>query len=134
MSRFSEIYINNQRNNKSTRDEFEILYNKKYNKLTKYLNMYKIDKYCTNDIENIDKLCYKKILELSYFLYENSYTSNMIVHYIDSNIEDNFNKYKFILVYNKYKKEFRNEVILLFIVLNYYYFRINIETENILNI
>ena len=125
LSRFSEIYIRNISLSEN-KDEYDILYNKKYNKLIKYFEKY--DKLI--DIKDI--YCYKNLLIFANVLYLDSYSGNILLHYIENILENNFNKYKFILVYNKYKKEFRNEELLIFIVLNYYYFRINILIENIL--
>ena len=95
--------------------------------------------------DRLEKLCISKglrmtgqrrviarVMTFANVLYLDSYSGNILLHYIENILENNFNKYKFILVYNKYKKEFRNEELLIFIVLNYYYFRINILIENIL--
>mgnify|MGYP001220696497 FL=1 len=125
LSRFSEIYIRNITSHEC-KDEYHILYNKKYNKLVKYFCKY--DKL----IDIKDTFCYKNILKFANVLYLDGYSGNILLHYIENCLEHNFNKYKFILVYNKYKKEFRSEELLIFVVLIFYYFRINILIENIL--
>ena len=65
-------------------------------------------------------------------LYEKSYSSLDIMNFIEkSNIEETL-KWSLLLSFHKIKKEFRNEKLLMFFLLNYFYFRLENNLENIL--
>lgn len=114
------------------------------NNNTVNLNKYKIDKLIdTKDIDvrrekwlvnELDKQSKtleslnKKIDKL----YEKSYSAIDVMKYIEnSNIEEDF-KWSLLLSFHKIKKEFRNEKLLMFFLLNYFYFRLENNLENIL--
>ena len=111
LSRFSDIYCPN--NIVKSNHEWS---NYKYLKLKKLLD--KVD----ND--NI-------IIDLVDYLYNRGYTANLIINYMELNLIDNLEKYKFLLYFDKYKREIRNEKLLIFIALNYLFFRFNLDIENI---
>lgn len=71
------------------------------------------------------------IIDLVDYLYNRGYSANLIINYIELNIPDNLEKYKFLLYLDKYKREIRNEKLLIFIALNYLVFRFNLDIENI---
>ena len=71
------------------------------------------------------------IIDLVDYLYNRGYSANLIINYIELNIPDNLEKYKFLLYFDKYKREIRNEKLLIFIALNYLVFRFNLDIENI---
>ena len=55
----------------------------------------------------------------------------MLLYYIKNRLPDCKEKYKFLFVLNIYKKEIRNELLIIMFCLNYIYFRNNINLENI---
>ena len=128
LSRFCEIFIS-----------APIINNNTVN-----LNKYKIDKIIdTKDIDvrrekwlvnELDKQS-KTIESLNKKidkLYEKSYSALDVMKYIEnSNIEEDF-KWSLLLSFHKIKKEFRNEKLLMFFLLNYFYFRLENNLENIL--
>lgn len=111
LSRFSDIYCPNTI--KNSKPEW---CNYKYLQLKKIL-----------DNENDDM----SIIDLVENLYNKGYTANLIINYIELNLPENLKKYKFLLYFDKYKREIRNEKLLIFIALNYLVFRFNLEIENI---
>jgi DNA polymerase III delta prime subunit len=88
----------------------------------KYLKLKKI---LDNENSNTE------IINLVNNLYNRGYTANLIINYIELNIPNNLEKYKFLLYFDKYKREIRNEKLLIFIALNYLVFRFNLDIENI---
>ena len=105
--------------------EHTYMYRKKFRKLINYLK--KID---TNNVT------YLSITNVAEYLYNNSYTSNMLLEYIllnkntDSNI-DVLNNYKFVILFNKYKKNIKHEKFLIFFNLNYIFFRYKVCLNNL---
>lgn len=65
-------------------------------------------------------------------LYEKGYSALDIIHYIKNNVK-NKNKYLLLMYFDKIRREFRNEKILIFIVLYFTFMRKNINLENILS-
>ena len=119
LSRFSQIYVNDYsdksyKSNKSNQD-FIKHYNTLYYKLKTYLV----------DIEN-DSDIYINLEIIATKLYNNGFSANMLIEYIKSNLDDSLNKSKFILLYNKYRLEIREERLLLLLVLNFYYLNYNL--------
>ena len=55
----------------------------------------------------------------------------MLLYYIKNRLVDCKEKYKFLFVLDIYKKEIRNELLIIMFCLNYIYFRNNINLENI---
>ena len=66
-------------------------------------------------------------------IYEKAYSSLDVMSYIEnSNIDDDY-KWSLLVLFDKNKKEFRNEKLLMFFLLNFLYFRLESDLENILN-
>lgn len=114
LSRFSEIYCN-KKIKLSKINEFT---NKKIYSLNKLLSTY-------NPI-NISQL-----IDLSQKLYNNSYTGDMLLKYINTNFENNKNKYHFLFLINIYRREIKNELFIILFCLNFIYFRKDYHLENI---
>ena len=104
-------------------------------------NMYKIfDKLFSplhknndNDNDN-DKNTYNydQLILLSNKLYEKSYSGLDLMKYIEYNKEiDPLRKYQMLLVFNKIKKEFRNEKLFILFILNFLLLRSDYDLENI---
>ena len=64
-------------------------------------------------------------------LYNKAYSGLDLMNYIENTIEDNKNKYKLLIIYQKFKKEFRNEKTCILFLLNFIFFRFNDNLENI---
>ena len=116
ISRFCEVYfpeINNTNN----------VDNKKNNCFT----------YIHNSIKNL-KNNNQEIIKLSEKLYEKAISANDIIDYIYEYYPDDEEKYKILIITQKVKKEFRNEKLLIFFILNLIVFRSLIDLENILSL
>tara|TARA_Y100001970_G_C14254939_1_gene874563 strand:+ start:3161 stop:3964 length:804 start_codon:yes stop_codon:yes gene_type:complete len=124
LSRFSDIYCDTKINNFKENKLYDF-----YSKKIYYLNKFII---FNKDIDNLhynNKIIY--IFNLTYKLYNNGFSGNMLLQYIKNKIPDSKNKYKFLFIMNIYKKELRNELLIIIFCLNYIYFRNNINLENI---
>ena len=81
---------------------------------------------------DIDKINQKLSKPLSIINKERTKTNYPdIIKYIESKEEDCIEKYRLLLTFQKVKKEFRNEKILMLFLLNFIYFRSNDYLENI---
>ena len=70
-------------------------------------------------------------MELANKLYEKSYSGLDLIKYIEQNmLIPEINKYQMLLVFNKFKKEFRNEKLFIFFILNFM-LRSDYDLENI---
>ena len=69
-------------------------------------------------------------------LYEKGYNCLDIIEVLEqsSNIITNKNKYKVLVYFDKIRKEYRNEKIIMFNILNFLFMRPKEELENILNL
>jgi hypothetical protein len=125
LSRFSEIYCKKKivlNNDDKKNTDF-------YSKKIYYLNNFIILDDSINNLSNADKKLH--ILNLTNKLYNNGFTGNMLIQYIKTKLPESKNKYKFLFIIDNYKKEIRNESSIIMFCLNYIYFRININLENI---
>lgn len=125
LSRFSEIYCNkkiNVNNDEKKNNDF-------FSKKIYYLNKFIVFDDSVNSLSYSDKVVY--ILNLTNKLYNNGFTGNMLLYYIKNRLVDCKEKYKFLFVLDIYKKEIRNELLIIMFCLNYIYFRNNINLENI---
>ena len=125
LSRFSEIYCNKKIN--VNNDEKKI--NDFFSKKIYYLNKFIVFDDSVINLSLKDKIVY--ILNLTNKLYNNGFTGNMLLYYIKNRLPDCKEKYKFLFVLDIYKKEIRNELLIIMFCLNYIYFRNNINLENI---
>lgn len=125
LSRFSEIYCNKKINlncEDKKNDDF-------FSKKIYYLNKFIVFNDSINNFSNSEKFIY--ILNLTNRLYNNGFTGNMLLQYIKNRFPDCKEKYKFLFILDIYKKEIRNESLIIMFCLNYIYFRNNINLENI---
>jgi len=84
--------------------------------------------------ENIDDTYtdYEKILELSVSLYEQGYCGLDILDFIHTHPDIlDIHRYELLIMFDKVRKEFRNEKLLLFYFLHFIVFRCNVSLENI---
>lgn len=126
LSRFCDIYIpypiinNHQINlNKYNLKENNIRYDLSNNYLKKTI--------CSLLKDNLEK---QDIVNLSNNLYEKGYSGIHIANYIES-IQSLTEKYKILFLFNKIKKEIKNEKLIIFVLLSLIIFRSNEDLENI---
>jgi len=75
---------------------------------------------------------YEPLMDLANKLYEKGYSGLDLMNYIESSREiDELKKYQMLLVFNKIKKDFRNEKIFILFILNFLLLRSNYDLENI---
>lgn len=75
---------------------------------------------------------YEKILDLAVYLYEQGYCGLDIIDFIHKHPEmDDVRRYELLIMFDKVRKEFRNEKLLLFYFLHFIVFRCNMSLENI---
>ena len=129
LSRFCEFYIPRP-----------IINNVETN-LHKYIIDYNFDMpaYNKNKEKKLDSILKKNVLSNNYLtervrkLYECGYSAIDIMNYIENSNMDEKNKWKVLLIFHKVKKEYRNESLLMYFLLYFYYFRSNDTLENVLN-
>ena len=126
LSRFSEIYCNKKINVNNVDKKNNDFFSKKIYYLNKFIVF---DNSLNNLTSYSDKILV--ILNLTRRLYNNGFTGNMLLYYIKNKLPDCKEKYKFLLILDIYKKEIRNESLIIMFCLNYIYFRNNINLENI---
>ena len=109
----------------------------------KHINLFDIDKNVVtlkNQIKN-DKMSYlkKKIKKIKFCdlckcvtdLYEKGINALDILEYINETLENNEEKYLYLIYFNKIKKEFRNEKLLMYIYIYSYFMRKKVDLENL---
>lgn len=124
LSRFSQIYVPSPTVN-----------NEKIN-INKYNNT------IGNNIHNdqtwlIETLTKKSTSQLQIMnkankLYERGFSVLNLLKFIEHSDIDDCYKWSILLIFNKIKKEYRNEKLLIFYILNYLYFRLDESLENVL--
>ena len=85
----------------------------------------------TNNANN-DKSTLEECMSLIIKLYDKGYSSIDLIHYIEknSNVEE-LKKYEYLVTFQKIKREFRNEKILMLFILYFLVFRSELTLENI---
>lgn len=128
LSRFCEIYVP------------EPIINGKVINLHNYAlgeiyNLGKITKKKTDNLKKHLKLDTKytlnELVDLCIKLYENGYSCLDIINCIKSSSLDESKIYEFMVIFNKIKKDFRNEKLLMLFILNFFLFRSDCNLENI---
>lgn len=118
ISRFSDIYFHNKLNIVNN-----TFYQKKYYTLNKYLH--------EDDVNISEKKSILNNINLTNNLYNHGITGNMLIEYIDKHLEDDINKYHFLILIEVYKKNFRNEKLIIMFCLNFLF---NKKIDNLENI
>ena len=133
LSRFCEIFVP------------EPIINHKVVNLHKYAikETFGLDKLAKNKCENIKRelddsvtkeYTLVELVEMCTKFYEKGYNSLDVIKYIEmsppTRISDE-QKYDFMITFNKIRKEFRNEKLLMLFILHFFLFRSNMTLENI---
>ena len=155
LSRFSDIYCKKNINNLEDKYVFKKIYS--LNRIIKYdvndlssnelsindlssnelsINDLSSNELSINDLShNVLKYDIKKTIDLSYKLYNNGFSGNLLIEYIKIKLRDNKDKYKFLFFIEIYKKKIRNEVIIILFCLNFLFNpKINIDYFKYINI
>lgn len=75
---------------------------------------------------------YKSIVDLSVVLYEQGYSGLDVIEFVRNHSQMNeIKKYELLIMFDKVRKEFRNEKLLLLFILHFIVFRCNRSLENI---
>jgi DNA polymerase III delta prime subunit len=133
LSRFCEIYIPEPIYKGNTINLYKYNLNKVYkmNDIKTYRNEWllkELNKSITNDSNLLN------IMNLSTQLYEKSYSSLDIINLLEKPNAfslTNDKKYELLIAFNKIRKEFRNEKLLILFILNFIYFDLEYNLENI---
>jgi hypothetical protein len=130
LSRFCNVYIphpviNNKRIclHDIKKKDFSLLFLNKRNEWFKK----KLDK--KNNYNSI-----QKCKELSLILYEKGFNALDLMNYIEKSTLKDIEKYKLLIYLDKIRKEFRNEKLLIYIILYKLFIRKQITLENIISI
>ena len=125
LSRFCEIYIH-----------YPIINNKITN-----LHTFMLDKTYKAAPSNTKEIWLKKTLQKSVKfddlpkfidkLYEKCYSGIDLINYVENSNMDAHKKYQFLITFNKIKREFRNEKLLMLFILNFIFYRSDTNLENI---
>ncbi len=85
------------------------------------------------NIDRDDPYCNLKLIQISETLYSKGYSSLDLLKYIETmKVEKDLNKYRIICLFEHLVKEFRNEKIIIYFLLNYIYFRYNYNIKKFL--
>jgi hypothetical protein len=133
LSRFCEIYIPEPVINKKEINLYEHILNKTFNlkesknQKNEWLKKF-IAKNMTSDLTD------KKLIGYTIKLYEKGYSGLDLIEYIEKNEIKNITeikKYELLFTFNKVRKEFRNEKILILFILNFVFLSLEYNLENI---
>ena len=131
ISRFCEIFISEPNIDGKIQNLHTYNLKKTFNNP---LQAYKIQwlKKTLDSYETKTKITINNIVSQSIKLYEKGYSGLDIMNYIEQYGQlENEKKYEFLICFNKVRKEFRNEKILILFILNFYYLRSDSNLENI---
>ncbi len=128
LSRFCEIYI------PEPLIDGKIINLHTYN-LQKTFNFDKIKKQSfmqlKKEINENKNYTFKDLINLSTKLYEKGYSSLDIMKYIETCSLEKEKIYEYLITFNKIRKEFRNEKLLILFILHFFLFRRDVILENI---
>jgi hypothetical protein len=124
VSRFSDIYFYN-----TTHISDDTIKHKKLSLLSKFMIDANTNVANTN-VANTN-VTLPDLIKLSEKLYNNGYSGNILIDYINKKLPNDANKNVFLLTMEIAKKNMRNEKLLILFCLNHIYFRNNIDLENI---
>tara|TARA_X000000368_G_C23053820_1_gene722846 strand:- start:1113 stop:1904 length:792 start_codon:yes stop_codon:yes gene_type:complete len=126
LSRFCMIFVPNPR-----------IHNEKINLFNNNSNVNKLKMQIKNEkmayLKKKIKNCnLKELNNIVINLYEKGINALNILDYIDETVEDSEKKYLMLIYFNKIKKEFRNEKLLMFFICYFVFLRKELNLENIL--
>jgi len=147
LSRFCELYVYEPKikdkvvnlHQISVNNTFLIKTVKNHTKnifLKKIINDFNENNVCTTDNSNnntvINDEITNKIKNITSDLYEKGYSGLDIISYLENNdVFEPIQRYQMILLFNRVKKDFRNEKLFILFMLNFILLRSNYDLENI---
>jgi DNA polymerase III delta prime subunit len=135
LSRFCEIYIPEPEINGNIINLYNYNLNETFN--MKDLKSNRLDKLKKETLKQMKKnINLEELIEFCVKLYEKGFSGLDLIYLIENNklIHEkitNEKKYELLVTYNKVKKEFRNEKLLILFILNYFFLSLDISLENI---
>ena len=141
ISRFSDIYCNQNYNQE--RKNINIYTNKKLYYLNKLIELNdnsielndNLNDLSNNGMTLGNNINEKNLLmiDLAKKLYNDAFSGNLLIQFIKNKLPNNKMKYEFLFVLDIYKKEIRNEILIILFCLNFIFFR-NIDSLENLNV
>ena len=102
---------------------------KKYNDVCPELSQ---QEHTTNQIQKNKQRVISECMSLITKLYNKAFCSVDLLHYIEHNSKiDDLKKYEYLITFQKIKREFRNEKLLMLFILYFLVFRSDLTLENI---
>lgn len=135
LSRFCEIYIPEPEYNNKNINLYKYNIDETFKMTTtKTQELEKLRKLIQNNISQ--KVSLKDVIDFCTKLYEKGYSAMNILELLENdkltvNKLDNEKKYELLITYNKVRKEFRNEKLLMLFILNFLFLSSDIKLENI---
>jgi DNA polymerase III delta prime subunit len=133
LSRFCEIYIPSPENINNLY-KYNILQNFNIDdyKQRRYINLKRIIQQSILKNENY-QINESELLEIILKIYEKGYSALDFIYLIDNNLIDvnEDRKYEILILFEKIRKEFRNEKILIFYIINFVWLDSTFSLENI---
>jgi DNA polymerase III delta prime subunit len=135
LSRFCEIYIPEPEYNNKNINLYKYNIDETFKmSTTKTQELEKLRKLIQNNISQ--KVSLKDMIEFCTKLYEKGYSAMNILELLENdkltvNKLTNEKKYELLITYNKVRKEFRNEKLLMLFILNFLFLSSDIKLENI---
>ena len=130
LSRFCNFYVGLPNVDRKTQKSLYYIKKKKYTNLEFYNKKFNYLKKKLNDNNNFKDIteCHN-LVEL---LYEKAYSCLDIIKYIEQD-KKNKDKHLFLVYFDVIRTEFRNDKLLMLVILNLYFMRKKIDLENILS-
>lgn len=133
LSRFCEIYISEPTLNKKEVNLYEHILNQTFNlKENKNQKNEWLKKFIAKNMN--DELTHDKLINYTTKLYEKGYSGLDLIEYVEKNEINSITeikKYELLFTFNKIRKEFRNEKILILFILNFVFLSLECNLENI---
>lgn len=136
LSRFCEIYVPEPMHNGETINLYKYNLSKTFkweNVKTSRMDWLRKEMY--KFISGEKKIMYEDLTSISIKLYEKGYSGLDLIQLLEkSNIFDNYmshsKRYDLLFAFNKIKKEFRNEKIIIMFILNFIFLELDFNLEN----
>jgi DNA polymerase III delta prime subunit len=135
LSRFCEIYVPEPEINNNIINLYNYNLNKTFN--MKDLKIKRLEKLKKDIIKNMkNKITLKELMEFCVKIYEKGFSAYDIINLIENNklLNEkitNQKKYELLVTYNKVRREFRKEKLIILFILNFMFLSLDINLENI---
>jgi len=135
LSRFCEIYVSEPLYNNNTINLYKYNLNQTFNMFDIKITRFDWLKKDLMKLVNV-KIKLDELIEKSIKIYEKGYSGIDIINLLETpnifqQILPNNKKYELLIAFNKVRKEFRNEKLLILFILNFVFLSSNLSLENI---